>query len=189
MSKSKCPMVPPRSWKEIEEIADDCRRELFDDPDTFFREKSMLKLFENRLGIIGIEDYGVEELPYGNEGQYQPQTKTLILSNDTYEKLHDDVGRANFTLAHEIGHAVLHGDYLRETLQGRSSIETFHRKNIISYRDPECQANQFASTFLMPRDCIQYDLKNGLSVVDIANKYKVSFEAATIRCNKIQNNL
>ncbi len=90
------------------------------------------------------------------------------------------------TLAHEIGHKVLHDSYFIEAISEKRCIPILHRQQIPAYQDPECQANQFASAFLMPIEMVIFDIKNNLSVSEIANKYHVSFDAAYFRTQYVK---
>lgn len=74
--------------------------------------------------------------------------------------------RIRFSLAHELGHTVLHfgRDYDAKTA--------------------EDQADAFASAFLMPADDIRPDFRSGIRITDLAaikRKWRVSMQAATRR--------
>lgn len=116
---------------------------------------------------------------------------TLIKENDTiiFTNSSNRLSREIFTLAHEIGHVVLHmniGDsYIDDnvTISGRSTDEK------------EQEANYFAACLLMPTDIVDKFLdleivdfqKNGLSAMDIArimSEFNVSFDMAL---NRIEN--
>ena len=75
--------------------------------------------------------------------------------------------RDRFTIAHELGHMVLH-------TQGITLCRNNERINI--YEDPEWQANQFAAEFLVPLEKI-----HSMSISEIANTFQVSIEMATYR--------
>lgn len=178
---NKSPKVPARSWKSIDAIASNSNKLLFTEQE-FFSKNAMFNLFENgNLKLIGINDYGVEELPYGEEAHFIPKTNSLIISESTYLDLEKNVPRASFTLAHEIGHKVLHDPYFKEVIVGKRGLTMLHRQDIPAYQDPECQANQFASAFLMPIEKVIYDLQKGLSTFELAEKYHVSFDVASYR--------
>ncbi len=98
------------------------------------------------------------------------------------------LSREVFTLAHEIGHAVLHmGD-------GQPIID--NQTTINGQDDIEQEANYFAACLLMPTDEVErfMDLelpdfnKNGLSAMDIArmmSEFNVSFEMALNRLESL----
>ncbi len=93
--------------------------------------------------------------------------------------------RQRFTIAHEIGHFVLHTtkdifvEYRQKT----------YEKNVVR-TNKEIEANHFAACLLMPRSEIEKEVKN-LNKLDcevspndihvLANKYQVSDEAMTFR--------
>jgi len=99
-------------------------------------------------------------------------------------------GRQRFTIAHEIGHLLLHTDKslhiderfpigLRSGISGKAIDER------------EIEANQFAAELLMPTDFIAKDIKPLIGVDTVAaiqklaNKYKVSNEAMSIRLSAL----
>lgn len=99
--------------------------------------------------------------------------------------------RKRFTIAHELGHLLLHAD------------ESFHidERLPIAYRndesskavDPrEVEANQFAAELLMPQQFLQRDVAQlgsaALDEVDVetlADRYEVSVQAMQIRLAKL----
>lgn len=101
------------------------------------------------------------------------------------------LSREIFTLAHEIGHVVLHID----------DMHTFVDNNItitgIGTDEKEQEANYFAACLLMPEEDVQrfFDLelqnleKNDLSAIDIAkimSEFNVSFEMVLNRLESLQ---
>jgi Zn-dependent peptidase ImmA (M78 family) len=100
------------------------------------------------------------------------------------------IQRQRFTIAHEIGHLLLHADEklhvdknfpigLRDATSGKSVNEN------------EIEANQFAAALLMPRDLIAEDIKPFigkdvlLAIRKLAKKYKVSEQAMSIRLSSL----
>lgn len=81
----------------------------------------------------------------------------------------------NFTLAHEIGHLLLHknSDSLRIDLQDYS--ETGDPEN------HETEANFFAGTLLMPKDKFINAIKNANSLNEVADSFAVSKPAVESR--------
>lgn len=96
---------------------------------------------------------------------------------------HDTPARQRFTIAHEIGHHMLH------------STDTLHYDNIpldvppvVLYRSNnnsnynEVEANAFAAELLMPDDVIEKVIQLGVEVIDeLANIFKVSPDAMRYR--------
>lgn len=123
--------------------------------------------------------------------------------------------RYRFTLAHELGHWVLHQNFYNTTTN--RACRSYRKQQIISShyqaKSPiewtEWQADTFAGAILMPRSAMRESLKqflkdNALSwkelsnfsdnrsreyyvdfLADVARTYKVSKEAARIRMNKL----
>lgn len=128
----------------------------------------------------------MQELALGEEGFYDSQRRELILSPESYEGLLEDKGRSRFTLAHELGHSQLHGKFIQSVMQGRTSCPTLKRSQIPAYADPECQANVFASAFLMPKQLFLTRMREGLTVDELAKVFLVSRDAARIRYTTLQ---
>lgn len=81
--------------------------------------------------------------------------------------------RRRFTLAHEIGHLVLHIDPDVGVREFIDTKKTLNRKD--SYWDSkEYEANNFAAQLLMPLALIK---KHGISVID---RYKERFDVQTV---------
>lgn len=76
--------------------------------------------------------------------------------------------RDRFTIAHELGHFILH------SIGGFSLAR--HIEKIEVYENPEWQANTFAGEFLVPTSFIK-----DLSEEEIANRYGVSKTVAKIQ--------
>lgn len=180
-----CPQVPGISWKQVENIAEYIRGTIYSEPSKVIQRGACLRLFEGGLRIFGIE-YAVQELALGEEGFYDSQWRELILSPESYEGLLEDKGRSRFTLAHELGHSQLHGKFIQSVMQGRTSCPTLKRSQIPAYADPECQANVFASAFLMPKQLFLTRMREGLTVDELAKVFLVSRDAARIRYTTLQ---
>jgi len=99
--------------------------------------------------------------------------------------------RQRFTIAHELGHLLLHADKdlhiderfpigLRSGISGKA------------IDDHEIEANQFAAELLMPKEFIERDIEpfigadTVLVIQKLAHKYKVSTEAMSIRLSALR---
>lgn len=127
-------------------------------------------------GYLGTEDIDGE-------------TKPMIVLNKNQSK-----ERQLFTLAHELGHLVLHYGYLPgltekiNTKKNVLSVSGYHRdiEKIEETTDPlELQANEFAGAFLMPKESVLEKISNLNSFADkveeISKNFGVTEKAASKR--------
>lgn len=100
----------------------------------------------------------------------------------------DHYFRKRFTLAHELGHYLLHSDLIQDKFVDNKMYN--YNNNIIMYRlynkgisqFHETQANKFAATLLMPEDLVRECWR--LTAPDLrkmANDFQVSPKAMEIR--------
>lgn len=99
---------------------------------------------------------------------YDPLTNTMSIRSDVYDLVCANDARHRFTLAHEIGHYFLHKE-------GVSLARSDSSISVVAYRDPEWQANTFASELLMASHLIV-----GMDISEIQQKCMTSFEASKI---------
>ncbi len=99
--------------------------------------------------------------------------------------------RQRFTLAHEIGHHVMHDKVLE---QGVHVDKGILRRDVLSAKgtdELELQANAFASELLMPAEEIDraleadFDLDDRSAVEGLAQKFKVSLAAMQYRLMRV----
>lgn len=101
-----------------------------------------------------------------------------VIHNDVCKEIYvadESFPRQRFTIAHEIGHIILHhqaGENINE-VDYRSSDNNFERK--------EFQANAFASALLMPKKDALKVWRALKDVDDFAEYFEVSKKAASIR--------
>lgn len=145
----------------------------------------LVELFEGGLSKLFGISYGVEEL-CGTEAFFDPKNNELILSEETYYGLLRHEGRARFTLAHEIGHIVLHRPYFKEIQRGHRQAILLRRGELKPYQNPEKQADVFASELLLPRRHVIALLNDGAELEDLVRIFRVSFEAARVKIERIQ---
>lgn len=186
MSNSKkVPVVLGRSWAEIGKISfrliQSVYPELLEKPAPLPIDDFLEFRMREVLGF----DYELDELPIGIEAAMDPKEKLVILSPQTYEDLLDQVPRARFTVAHEIGHIILHGKYLRHRVLDGGNILKLNRGDIPPYMDPECQANAFAASFLMPTHHVDRLIKEDQGVEELIKTFNVSWDSAEYRINNL----
>lgn len=132
--------------------------------------------------------YKIIRYPLGEEADLgfvlKKDNDTIIFTNSCSR-----LAREIFTLAHEIGHSVLHME------NSVSFIDDAITISVRSTDEKEQEANYFASYLLMPEDEVDKFLdleivnfeKDGLSAMDIArimSEFNVSFEMAL---NRLEN--
>lgn len=135
--------------------------------------------------LFGYDLHLGASLPRGMLGNTQADQKKVEISEDiTHE------GRRRFTVAHEIGHIVLHIPLLTAR-----AIDTplFDLEPILAQdRSMEWQADNFASCFLMPRselvDRFGERVRQGdwIPVDEVTSLFGVSKEAANIRLEAVK---
>lgn len=92
--------------------------------------------------------------------------------------------RQRFTMAHELAHHILHGDYLRDNVHVDKVIYR-NQKSSDGIYQKEIEANAFAAELLMPSAHLKsyspVDVNNEAEISRIAKIFKVSLAAMTIR--------
>jgi Zn-dependent peptidase ImmA (M78 family) len=115
------------------------------------------------LGYTPLTFDGEDDL----SGAIQHENKQIFVNRRHH------VTRQRFTMAHEIGHAVLHGD--------QGSILDY-RKTMNSPDRKEMEANRFAADLLMPGEMFRaVFLSRGGDMKRVAAYFGVSEEAAKFR--------
>jgi len=107
-----------------------------------------------------------------------PEKHKIVIREDVYYAIHAGNRRHRFTLAHELGHYIMHN---KETVLvlNRKDIDVNVKINIPKYRDPEWQANTFAGELLVPFGKI-----SELSIQEIVDSCEVSYEVACIQLSE-----
>lgn len=137
---------------------------------------------------LGINVYTTAELP--------PNTSGSIMKEDDntfaiYVREGQSPRRQRFTIAHEIGHFVEHGEELNTGQEITSPITkktavVMHRpdSNVTiddSIREREAEADQFAADLLMPREEFEKVWSTSNSLSQVADYFGVSQMAANVR--------
>ena len=125
---------------------------------------NILQCFE--FEIVGEQE--LENRYAETELAYQGKPAVIRVQEKVYKDAVNGIPRAIFTLAHELGHLLLHT---------QSRITPCSPEMVIpAYKDPEWQANTFAGELLVMRH-----LARGMSVAEIADKFHVSYSVAVIQ--------
>jgi Zn-dependent peptidase ImmA (M78 family) len=149
----------------------------------------IIKAFNLNTAPIDVEaiteELGIEiqhkELPNNHPGYAECSNgQPLIVINKKHSK-----DRGRFTLAHELGHHLLHeSDLLKEGSLDRIGYNHYHD----DYR--EFEANDFSARLLMPEHIVrayydEYTVDGYVDVSALAYIFKVSIDAMRFRLNKI----
>jgi Zn-dependent peptidase ImmA (M78 family) len=98
--------------------------------------------------------------------------------------------RQNFTVAHELGHLLLHDQEQLRVDRAFSTVRLRDQTSSQGVDDEEKEANLFAAELLMPHQLLRADLEelDALDLYDndnlipkLADRYKVSVQALTFR--------
>lgn len=103
--------------------------------------------------------------------------------------------RQRFTIAHEIGHLVLHSQEFQNTIHVDKKFQMYRNENASRGTDRlEIQANSFASELLMPAFLLekvvgnmQIDMDEDGTIEELANKFQVSTTAFRFRLGRFYN--
>ena len=108
----------------------------------------------------------------------------MVINSDSEQSIYvnknDIPERQRFTIAHELGHIVLH-----HINQAKEYQIVDYRSNTEQYDPREHEANNFAASLLMPREKSIYKWNRLKDVDDFALTFKVSKSAAAIRLNNL----
>jgi Zn-dependent peptidase ImmA (M78 family) len=171
-------IVEPRSTKKIEQIALAWRSTL-GAPNEW--APNMIDLIENRIpplfrtfALVVREDSDLGEAEAFTE--FSPPQ--IVVQNTVYLKAARGDGRSRMTLAHELGHLVMHAG-----IQSNARMIVGNKPAPTSklYRSAEWQARKFASLFLMPTHVV----KEFTSHRQLAECCLVSQQAALIRWSEV----
>lgn len=167
-------VVQPRSWHEIETIADRLRDQLNLAKAPYFPVVDVMEqVLDLTLGIVRFEVASHKEMD-GAEGYTDPAGEFIMIREDVYETACQGNGRARFTLAHELGHLVLHARMpLARATKGAS---------LAPFRLSEPQANVFAAALLMPA---RFFMVNDTRQV-VSKRFGTSLEAARRRIETLK---
>jgi IrrE N-terminal-like domain len=97
-------------------------------------------------------------------------------------------GRSKFTVAHEIGHVILHVPIL---IAREKQIPLFESARVVLDDTIEWQADYFASALLMPKDVVSQTFgplalsAQAIQIGDVAEFFGVSNQAARLRLQEL----
>ena len=130
------------------------------------------------------------KLVVGSSGSGDKESGSVVASevNDfvIYVSRHTSLKRDRFTIAHELGHLLLHLDPIKKENPDAGMRAT----RWLDGDDPEQkraerEANWFAAGFLMPAASFRKAFKKETSLERVAEKFGVSISAAKIRAKTL----
>ena len=167
LHRKKGNKVPPKSKELIRNTAKSVR-EIFHLGN---KKINMIKFIEFILPVVmpGFY-YEIIQKEYMGEDEARtyPDKKLIQIRSDVYDEAIRGGGRSQFTLAHELGHLVMHAGLEKSPSYARN------KQSHEIYEDSEWQADKFAAEFLMPWN----EVKKCQSVDEIVEKFCVSKKAA-----------
>lgn len=168
--------VPARSKEEINGLANAFRlRFARNDLSQKLDIVELIEVTLPRITNLKFEFEIIDKETMGKaEAAMAPDMMRMFIREDVYERLHENDARARFTIAHEIGHFVLH-DGVALTRSNNNQHEVF--------RDSEWQADCFAAELLAPIEAC----KRHSTIKSIMDNFGVSRSCAKIRFNEIKN--
>jgi len=112
----------------------------------------------------------------------------------------DHYYRKRFTMAHELGHFVLHKDKIGNGIDDSENYRPVRRIDTVAGELEESEANNFAANILMPEDLvIRYAKERGVldgnakekdeALQEIATAFQVSKAAMKIRINGLKQKI
>lgn len=156
---------------------------------------------ETPVDLIAELSYGLrlyfedieKEFGLGTLGILDFSTHTIFLNERLFGKIDCNLGLLNFTIAHEIGHFILHKDIYESSSE---KIALLHKKQIQNYehtvKKMECQANLFAANLLMPESLFreEWNKSKGINYWErrktLCNFFKVSNSSLGFRLHNLK---
>ena len=113
-----------------------------------------------------------------NEGEYQISVQA---SEHYYRK--------RFTMAHELGHFLLHKDKIGDGVNDTPAYRTYEKAELFNSNitaEHESEANAFAAALLMPKEAIEYYVREeGKSIKEMTSIFQMSERALGIRIKNL----
>jgi hypothetical protein len=171
-------IVPPRSTKKIEEITL-AWRDALGVPNDWAPD--IVDLLENRLSQF-FPSFALVVRPDHEMGDAEAFTEfsppQIVVRESVYTAAARRDGRSRMTLAHELGHLVMHaGIQINPRMTNGNQPAPTHK----IYETAEWQARKFASLFLMPTHVV----RQFLNAEEMTTYCLVSQQAALIRFSEI----
>ena len=175
MSSSHCMRVSPRSRADLRSVA----TQLLEICHIKTPYVPIVEVLEHHLTNLGVVyEYMSSETMGIDHGRSFPDEGRIQIREDVYVRACEGRGRDRLTIAHEIGHVLLHGGLsLRRSAANPNSIKT--------YENSEWQADAFAGELLMSLRWVRARC-NGPP--DLVETFGVSESAARTHWNALCRN-
>ena len=154
-SRSKCPFIAkPKLWDRIEEF-----RSQFPNSDSCPVD---IELFAELAGFDIIPKRDLDDF----DAFLGLNLTSIYVHGKRYENA-AYLRRVRFSIAHELGHAVLHSEFIRsQQITSVSEYLEFTRSlTDEEYSDFEWQANEFAGRLLVPRQQLTIELHKQVQLI------------------------
>lgn len=161
-------IVPPMSRNKIAQIGAALRKGISLD---LVQRFPIVEIYEWLHLIVPGSRYQVEEsrLMGDDDARTYPEKGLIQIREEVYDAAAQENGRARFTLAHELGHLMMHRNISFARVNPQCPPRIFENS--------EWQADVFASHLLMPDELIA----SCSSVEDVMRNFGVSRSAAELR--------
>ena len=167
--------VEPKSRNDLRETARVIREKL-KIKTLFF---PIVELLDSLTILDPTFNYAVEEdceFAPGEHAYWEPVERTMHIRESVYNGAYEGKGRDRMTIAHEVGHYILHTDQYPKMCRAISP------RSIRAFESSEWQAKAFAAELLIPADIID----SSCSPEEIAEQCGVSLEAAIFQLKHIK---
>jgi hypothetical protein len=169
-------IVEAKSRKDIRDLAN-LIREIFHLEDKLYIPiLELLEVFREVFDDFNYEIVEDSEFPNNVHADTDIRTGHVRIRESIYDSAYRGEGRDRMTIAHEIGH------YLMLHYFGFRLERNYSHEEVPCYKDPEWQAKCFAGELL-----ISEHLMKGYTVEDIVQKCGVSYSAAEVQYQRINN--
>jgi hypothetical protein len=96
--------------------------------------------------------------------------------------------RKRFTMAHELGHFLLHKDKIGDGVNDTPAYRTYEKAELFNTNitaEHETEANSFAAALLMPKEAVEYYLEEKKSLKEMSVIFQMSEQALRIRIKNL----
>lgn len=166
--------VTPRSSDEIERVAEGWRRAL--DPDDLWAPDILEMIEKASREFRDTQGLNVIFRPDSEMGAEEARAESNPPLISVRESLRSRENRLRSTLAHELGHVLLHPGVPKF----RKEVATGSPANLSVLQSAEAQAWVFARAFLMP----SWKVAQATSALNLSLRCRVSLDIAEIRYNQ-----